>query len=797
LAVNPAVSRGPRRRAENPPPRVPGLLRVLGLSVVTLLLGTADAHAAPPDVPALLRQLTETESRLHDAPGSGAEVPALIEHAMALRADLIEAAGDDERAATWMVDQAEAVLWMVERDGAAASVVAGIPTRAQRERVRDAGERAAGLAARARDAADRAIRTLESRLFDQPGATPEQVRARAAEVEKRLAALVDVEQAWRIELAADRAAALQAAAATDALAPGGAGAGVDDSLALSLAKVSPTTAAGERSRRLALGAALMMSRRRGSDVLKRASAEFEAVAKELQSDAPDATRPPNRAAAHETRADPVTLAAAQIGAAACAPSTDEARAASRRLRELMDNQANRPGAGVVRLLLAEGAARTMLARSPAPGAARAQWEGEAISGLVALAESTSAEGTTPAPGGDGAWLQATVCTKLGQASVSAALTALDDLPGWVTLGRAVVLAAEPGDAPARAAKRSEAARLLERLCERNDAATLRSRALWELAVVLSNSADGADAARAAAALVRLATDFPGDARSRDAVENAAKLGRFATEHPGPGGRPGGPAPDARATYAHALEQALHLAPPLDNDGLWRCEWVRLRVEDAAAGKTPEASAGPAWLRSIMPALEQIVAHRESADPLAVQADALGTQAVELALGAHAVTKEWHLATDLAVSWAQWRQSPAQALCLLARGEALVDGHDDEALEVLGEAKERGTFTGARSVRLRLALGRGQRRAGRAETAFATLRTLAEELEPQRTPERGARPEPFWAAWAEMLEILAEQNSDGSRTATIRLQLNRLALIDKDLGPSPWRERIAQVRDSLR
>jgi hypothetical protein len=48
----------------------------------------------------------------------------------------------------------------------------------------------------------------------------------------------------------------------------------------------------------------------------------------------------------------------------------------------------------------------------------------------------------------------------------------------------------------------------------------------------------------------------------------------------------------------------------------------------------------------------------------------------------------------------------------------------------------------------------------------------------------------------MLEILRTQNDDGARSSTIRLQVNRLKLIDAALGGAPWRERILKVESSL-
>jgi tetratricopeptide (TPR) repeat protein len=66
--------------------------------------------------------------------------------------------------------------------------------------------------------------------------------------------------------------------------------------------------------------------------------------------------------------------------------------------------------------------------------------------------------------------------------------------------------------------------------------------------------------------------------------------------------------------------------------------------------------------------------------------------------------------------------------------------------------------------------------GRDSEAFPLYREVVQPLEA-----RGAHTPAFWQAWAGMLEILARQNTDGSRTETIRREITRLRALDEDLG----------------
>jgi hypothetical protein len=144
---------------------------------------------------------------------------------------------------------------------------------------------------------------------------------------------------------------------------------------------------------------------------------------------------------------------------------------------------------------------------------------------------------------------------------------------------------------------------------------------------------------------------------------------------------------------------------------------------------------------------------------------------------------------------------------LRLGEALLEANDPSALVLftqLTDAPGGDGHDGTRPDpnRVRLGLGRAQRLAGDNRSAFVTLRALADDLDqtPSAEPVRAGknpRPDAYWGACAEMLEILALDNASGDRAPEIRLQLNRLALIDPGFGPEPWRSRILKVRDSIK
>ncbi|MBX3353392.1 MAG: hypothetical protein KF684_10720 [Phycisphaeraceae bacterium] len=84
-------------------------------------------------------------------------------------------------------------------------------------------------------------------------------------------------------------------------------------------------------------------------------------------------------------------------------------------------------------------------------------------------------------------------------------------------------------------------------------------------------------------------------------------------------------------------------------------------------------------------------------------------------------------------------------------------------------------------------------AGDQPRAFGAYRELSNATRPDDPRTRAFH----WLAWGRMLEILSAQNSDGTRSATIRAQGERLRLIDPSLGGPPHRGRIERAIESAR
>ncbi len=72
-----------------------------------------------------------------------------------------------------------------------------------------------------------------------------------------------------------------------------------------------------------------------------------------------------------------------------------------------------------------------------------------------------------------------------------------------------------------------------------------------------------------------------------------------------------------------------------------------------------------------------------------------------------------------------------------------------------------------------------------ERAFLVYRELSNATRADNPRTRAMH----WLAWGRMLTILADNNADGSRTATIRAQTERLRLVDPTLGGEPHKARI--------
>ena len=269
-----------------------------------------------------------------------------------------------------------------------------------------------------------------------------------------------------------------------------------------------------------------------------------------------------------------------------------------------------------------------------------------------------------------------------------------------------------------------------------------------------------------------------------------------------------------------MELAVTHAPAAPDSAENRLERARLALEQSAAepGAAP-AVATPEELDEALDAVEGIPAD----GPRAAEADRLARTAIEQALAAAAdavgraaaaepggsgtlldTARERQVAiARRAVQWASARRPSEADRYRLVLADALLASGDARAAAIYEDIAARSPAspaTGDLGAAARLGLGRAQRAGGRAEAAFATLRSLTDDLE--RTAQRAApgsreRPPQYWLAWAEMLEILAADNRDGRRTDTIRLQLNRLALVDQQFGGGEARARLETVRAGLK
>src|SRR5262249_19860430 len=91
----------------------------------------------------------------------------------------------------------------------------------------------------------------------------------------------------------------------------------------------------------------------------------------------------------------------------------------------------------------------------------------------------------------------------------------------------------------------------------------------------------------------------------------------------------------------------------------------------------------------------------------------------------------------------------------------------------------------------LALGEARLAAGDDRGAFGAFRDVAAPLEAAQTHSGD-----YWQAWTRMLEILSRQNADGSRTPTIRPEIEPLRKLDTAPARAPCLERLRAIEASL-
>lgn len=548
-----------------------------------------------------------------------------------------------------------------------------------------------------------------------------------------------------------------------------------------LEPLAPDTVAGEAAVRLNLGLAMLL--RAGEGDAAAACEEFESVL---------ALAEETRAAADPARrVDPLVECEAWV---ALAQATWESARAVTAFEGVMARFAaarrSAPFAAGGRadprlvLLTADGAARAL--REVFAHTADERWM------LAACREQTDLLARADLPL-DAATLEPRVDERL--------LLLTDDRIGDDRLPPDVVL--RRGRALARRDDRlAEARATLLALLDRPGAEAERPEALWLLAELDGAQADPEQRANAVRFLAALLRDHPGSPRAREAAR--AALARAAALR----------ASEDEATSrigwtveGEALEAVVGAG--VDRDLSDACR-VRLaeRLFTESGGRIDRALAD-----RVLTLLEPIEAGsaaaagaREAAERAGESLIAADDRELRGALAADAPARVRGVAADRLVpslrrvlAQAERLGSPRVPALRLLLAEARLHAGDavssDELSALLADRTILARPDGP--ARVHLALGRAMLRGGDAAGAFAELRAAADLFAQVPPPPGAARPEGFWFAWTLMLEILAGQNADGSRSAVIRSQIAHLELIDPGLGGEPWATRIGRVRAGAR
>lgn len=707
-------------------------------ATIPLLLG---AQPAEP----LADELAALQDRLLSGEMSPAEREGLEDRALDVRRRLILATtGDDDRAPTWMIDQAAALLARRSRDGSDTSALTGFLSPTSREAVRSDAVESATLLSRAAAMTDRLL-----------------ARPPADLLTTRRTVLAD-EKAVRIPFFQVRALALTAlfregadrvAAASLAIAAG-------DSIRLG----DPQA---DAIRRTNLALALLVRGEPGD------AARAQSLAHAILSATGDRGRDaPTLDLWAGARAEAWF---AWVLASGRAEGPNAAGRAVDALRKALPGEPFTTGGRadpLLILLATDTMARTLI---EAGEGRNLQLTREACETLLAIVEREDLGLDRPAR-----W-----------ALISERLTALipgeaplTQLPAAVAVGRAVVAARSPEG-------RDEAVRLLTQAAAREDAGPWREEALWELSVLLTASEAPLDRLRAVRSLSALARDFPASPRADRAIAAALAYGRdlAADEQPGVSA-------EARIAYADAL--ALATAGPFDlpDREFWWCERARTVLETRMP---PPTDADRAQVRSLLEriapgsdrAAEATSLYLADADrdiALARDRFAAAMRRGDERGAATIAVDELLPAAQRALAWAQRHASPGIESRRLDVAEAIVEAGRPGALAIYDDLARRAPDLG--EARLLLGRARALRLERREEEAFAILRDLTNSLELAEP-----RPEAFWHAWTLLLESLAAREDD--RSPVVRTHLERLRSIDRSLGGRPWSDRLLRVERGLR
>lgn len=673
----------------------------------------------------------------------------------------------DARTVTQMIDQAAADLALLASDGTEAAVLLGIPTADERTRATLVAGRTLDLLERAERAATAAVARLEEGLMGRD-ADPARAADRAAAAEAELARLVDVEQAQRIPFLRGCCHAL--------LAGAGDGENRAESARAAIKALSALRLGGgaEPARRTMLVAAILNS---GSVVT--GSGDDSGGWAGLTDAARDAI-------------DAEMRALAAVGDAGLDGPSRQRLEMIRVVLAAADER--NPPASDADALGSMAASRGLLIAARRAPARAPELLGRACAALLAPLH----RGSSPPDDGLRLRTYARVSALIGPgtggggAMIGAGADA-SSLPAEAALARAVTLLREQPDS-------IEARALLAHAGARRDAdSAIRATALWESAAAhLRRSGDEREAAAELEKIIALRPAAP-----EERVTGAARTLERLADRMARGSAPGSAERAEWERIQLSALDALLSRPAADGAAVadWRSRSLALRVR-----LVDPATATPAQL-------EALAAFDPAEDPAPASSGASGGAAPVAAAAVladlyravidHPRFEQRNAGERLALVQIMRRgmvPSFAPRLSMLAGEAELQLGRADRAaLElrtVIGGSLDRPGDPARPRVRLALVAAlRAMPGSGPAERleALTLLRELTAPLDSVAGGVAGPRPEWYWRAWADTLELVAAAPGEDDN---LRAQIRRLELLDPAMGGPATSARIAAVKRAL-